>query len=60
MKMKVLGAACVVLQSSVFVSCGDFLDLLPLNDVVLENYWTKKSDVTSVLMGCYASRAPTI
>ncbi|MBR1415104.1 MAG: RagB/SusD family nutrient uptake outer membrane protein [Prevotella sp.] len=37
------------------VSCSDFLDLKPLNDVVLENYWTKKSDVTSVLMGCYES-----
>ena len=36
-----------------FISCSDFLDLKPLNDVVLENYWTKKSDVTSVLMGCY-------
>ena len=35
--------------------CSDFLDVLPLNDVVLENYWTKKSDVTSVLMGCYES-----
>ena len=37
------------------VSCSDFLDIKPLNDVVLENYWTKKSDVTSVLMGCYES-----
>jgi len=36
-------------------SCSDFLDIQPLNDVVLENYWTKKSDVTSVLMGCYES-----
>ena len=36
-------------------SCNDFLDVLPLNDVVLENYWTKESDVTSVLMGCYES-----
>ena len=36
-----------------FSSCSDFLDVLPLNDVVLENYWTKKSDVTSELMGCY-------
>ena len=36
-------------------SCSDFLDLKPLNDVVLENYWTKKDDVTSVLMGCYES-----
>lgn len=33
--------------------CSDFLDLKPLNEVVLENYWTKKDDVTSVLMGCY-------
>ena len=40
---------------TVGVSCDDFLDLKPLNDVVLENYWTKKSDVTSVLMGCYES-----
>ncbi len=36
-------------------SCGDFLDILPLNDVVLENYWTQKADVTSVLMSCYES-----
>jgi len=44
------GAAGMLLTS-----CSDFLDLKPLNDVVLENYWTKKSDVTSVLMGCYES-----
>ena len=36
-------------------SCGDFLDTLPLNDVVLENYWTEKKDVTSVLNSCYES-----
>lgn len=36
-------------------SCDDFLDTLPLNDVVLENYWTKKEDVTSVLNSCYES-----
>jgi hypothetical protein len=34
-------------------SCGDFLDILPMNDVVLENYWTEKADVTSVMNGCY-------
>jgi len=50
-----LGAAFFTLNSSLFTSCSDFLDLQPLNDVVLENYWTKKSDVTSVLMGCYES-----
>lgn len=33
--------------------CNDFLDTLPLNDVILENYWTQKADVQSVLNGCY-------
>ena len=36
-------------------SCSDYLDVLPLNEVVLENYWTKKDDVTSELNGCYES-----
>ena len=34
-------------------SCSDFLDILPMNEVVLENYWTEKSDVTSVMNSCY-------
>lgn len=34
-------------------SCSDFLDILPMNEVVLENYWTEKSDVTSVVNSCY-------
>lgn len=33
-------------------SCS--LDLLPLNEVVLENYWTNKDDVESVVNSCYA------
>ncbi len=41
------------LTSYLFVSCSDFLDIMPMNDVVLENYWTEKSDVTSVLNSCY-------
>lgn len=36
-------------------SCNDFLNTLPLNDVVLENYWTQKADVKSVLNSCYES-----
>ena len=48
-----LGLGCGIVATT--VSCSDFLDIQPLNDVVLENYWTKKSDVTSVLMGCYES-----
>lgn len=44
---------CVAGSGMMMTGCNDFLDVLPLNEVVLENYWTKKSDVTSVLMGCY-------
>ncbi|MCQ2073696.1 MAG: RagB/SusD family nutrient uptake outer membrane protein [Bacteroidaceae bacterium] len=36
-------------------SCSGFLEILPPNDVVLENYWTEKNDVTSVLFSCYES-----
>lgn len=43
----------------VTASCSDFLEILPLNDVVLENYWTKKDDVTSVLNSCYESLEST-
>lgn len=38
-----------------FTSCNDFLTLEPLNDIVLENFWTDKSDVESVLMGAYSA-----
>ena len=44
-----------IVAALLLTSCNDFLDVLPLNDVVLENYWTKESDATSVLMGCYES-----
>lgn len=41
-------AACMGVS---VVSCS--LDLLPLNAVVLENFWTDKNDVNSVLFSCY-------
>lgn len=49
---KVVGAVASVL---LLASCSDFLDILPMNEVVLENYWTEKSDVTSVVNACYES-----
>lgn len=45
--------------SGMLSSCSDFLEILPLNEVVLENYWTEKNDVTSVLFGCYESLEST-
>ena len=38
-----------------FTSCKDWLTLMPLNEVVLENFWTEKADVESVLLGAYAA-----
>lgn len=34
-----------------FSSCS--MDMLPLNEIVLENYWTEKKDVESVVRSCY-------
>jgi len=53
MTKKWLGAAFFILHSSIFISCSDFLDILPMNEVVLENYWTEKADVVSVMNSCY-------
>lgn len=54
-KLYIIAGTLCCGSAAALTSCSDFLDVLPLNDVVLENYWTKKSDVTSVLMGCYES-----
>ncbi len=45
-------AACLTVG---LTGCSDFLDILPMNEVVLENYWTEKGDVTSVVNSCYES-----
>lgn len=48
-------ATLFTVHCSLFISCSDFLDILPMNEVVLENYWTEKGDVTSVRNSCYES-----
>ncbi len=45
--------------SGMLTSCSDFLEILPLNETVLENFWTDKKDVTTVLNGCYESLEST-
>lgn len=34
-----------------FSSCEDFLNIKPLNDIVLENFWDEKSDVDNMISG---------
>ena len=37
--------------------CSDFLNILPLNEIVLENYWTGEDDVNAMLSSCYSRMA---
>ena len=38
-------------------SCEDFLSTVPLNDIVLENFWENEAEVTSVVSSCYSAMA---
>lgn len=48
-KLTAIGLAAIAGFST--VSCD--LDLLPMNEVVLENYWKEEADVNSVVNSCY-------
>ncbi len=36
-------------------SCSDFLEIEPLNDIVLEKFWNEESDVENIVAGCYSA-----
>ena len=36
-----------------FSSCDDFLEVKPLDQIVLGNFWNEESDVENVMAGCY-------
>ena len=38
-------------------SCEDFLSTVPLNEIVLENFWENEAEVTSVVSSCYSGMA---
>lgn len=50
---KHLPLLCLAVGTLSFAGCSDFLSLKPLNEIVLENYWTEKADVEDVVMSCY-------
>lgn len=52
---KIKSYILVALMGLTVTSCKDFLTLMPLNEVVLENFWTDEKDVESVLMGAYSA-----
>lgn len=52
-KNRILSAVALVAAGFGFSSCD--IDLLPLNEVVYENFWTDKDDVESVVNACYGA-----
>ena len=52
---KIKSYILVAMMGLAVTSCEDFLTLMPLNEVVLENFWTDSKDVESVLRGAYAA-----
>lgn len=52
-KMRLGLFASTALVGLLTSSCGDFLEITPLNAVVVENFWEKKSEVENVVTSCY-------
>ncbi len=46
----VMAVSSVVLMTS----CEDFLNTVPLNEIVLENFWENENEVNSVVYSCYS------
>ena len=46
-KTVLLGVSSFLLLPSTILlsSCSDFLEIEPLNEIVLENFWNEKADV---------------
>ena len=50
----ILGAMALTLG---LTSCGGFLEVEPRDIITLENFWNEKSDIESVIAGCYTVMA---
>lgn len=52
---KTFAVAALAVSALGMSSCSDFLEITPMNEVVLEKFWVKKADANKALMGCYES-----
>lgn len=55
--LKIKYMAMVLCSVGVLTSCEDFLGTVPLNEIVLENFWENEEEVNSVVMSCYSGMA---
>ena len=44
----------VAAAAAPLTSCSDFLEIEPLNEIVLDNFWNEKADVDGIIAGCYS------
>ncbi len=43
-----------VISLLTLTSCGDFLEIEPRNEIILEQFWNEKNDVDNIVAGCYS------
>ena len=57
MKIKnyILIFSLICLTGITVSSCSDFLELEPLNEIVLEKFWNEEGDVEDIVRGCYSA-----
>ena len=55
LKNKIITLGTIITMGVSLSSCSDFLEIKPLNDIVLENFWNEKSDVDNIIAGCYSA-----
>lgn len=54
-KTKAFLPICLLTLLLFQVSCSDFLEVEPQNEITLENFWNEKSDVNNIVTGCYSA-----
>ena len=54
--LRKVGSVCCGMAATLglLTSCSDFLEIEPLNEIVLENFWNEKADVDGIIAGCYS------
>ena len=57
MKLKniFIKSGVALLMGASLSSCSDFLEIEPLNEIVLEKFWNEESDVENMIAGCYSA-----
>ena len=54
-KIKKLGLMGLMgLMGLTQISCSDFLEIKPQNEIIMEQFWTEKADVEGIIAGCYS------